>query len=102
MRRRDFIWRLAGITGVLAAVPAGQCLAEPNWLNAELIKAALHTATQEEEGFVEYVVGLVKSGKLPPEILQAAYLWAQKQPKYRFQYFKRAVISLARKRGISI
>jgi len=73
-----------------------------DWLNAELLKAALHTATPEEDGFIEYVVGLVEQGKLPAQIVQSAYLWAQKRPKYRFQYFKRAVIYLAAQKGIQI
>ena len=73
-----------------------------DWLNAELLKAALHTATPVEDGFIEYVVGLVEQGKLPAQIVQSAYLWAQKRPKYRFQYFKRAVIYLAAQKGIQI
>lgn len=86
-------------------VAIGQCpqsAQAADWLNAELLKAALHTATPEEDGFIEHVVGLVERGKLPAQIVQSAYLWAQKRPKYRFQYFKRAVIYLAAQRGIQI
>ncbi|MGB9687479.1 hypothetical protein [Thermogutta sp.] len=74
----------------------------PEWLNPEVLKASLHTATPEEEGFIAYVVGLVKAGRLPAEILQSAYLWAKRKPKYKFQYFKRAIIQLAAARGIRL
>lgn len=72
------------------------------WMNAEVLKASLQTATPEEEGFIGYVLGLVQQGVLPPEIVQSAYLWAKRKPKYKFQYFKRVVIQLAAARGIHI
>mgnify|MGYP001201345304 FL=1 len=74
----------------------------PEWLNPEVLKASLHTASPEEEGFIAYVVELVKAGRLPPELLQSAYLWAKRKPKYKFQYFKRAIIQLAAARGIRL
>lgn len=103
MHRRSFLTMVifAG-TGMLWIVRSGETVQAAEWLNAELLKAALHTATPEEEGFVEYVVRLVQQGKLPAQILQSAYLWAQKRPKYKFQYFKRAVIYLAAQKGIHI
>lgn len=103
MHRRSFIklaiWAGGGMVGI-ARCP--QPVQAADWLNAELLKAALHTATPEEEGFIEYVVGLVERGKLPAQIVQSAYLWAQKRSKYKFQYFKRAVIYLAAQKGIQI
>jgi|YNPMSStandDraft_1061717.scaffolds.fasta_scaffold09862_5 hypothetical protein len=103
MRRRNFLTILicAG-SGMLGVAQSVQSVQAAEWLNAELLKAALHTATPEEEGFVEYVVRLVEQGTLPAQILQSAYLWAQKRPKYRFQYFKRAIIYLAAQKGIRI
>jgi hypothetical protein len=103
MRRRSFLTMVifAG-SGMLGLAQSVESVQAAEWLNAELLKAALHTATPEEEGFVEYVVRLVQQGKLPAQIVQSAYLWAQKRPKYRFQYFKRAVIYLAAQRGIRI
>lgn len=103
MHRRSFFRMLilagSGIFVIARPLKSAQAA---EWLNAQLIKAALHTATPEEDGFVEYVVGLVQQGKLPAQILQSAYLWAQKRPKYKFQYFKRAVIYLASQKGIQI
>ncbi|HQF12347.1 MAG TPA: hypothetical protein PLS55_00520 [Thermogutta sp.] len=103
MRRREFVRFMilagSGLAGIAKLSTSAQAA---DWLNAELIKAALHTATPEEEGFVEYVVGLVQQGQLPAQILQSAYLWAQKRPKYKFQYFKRAIIYLAAQKGIRI
>jgi len=103
MHRRSFL-RLAILAGggMVAIGRFPQSAQAADWLNAELLKAALHTATPEEDGFIEYVVGLVEQGKLPAQIVQSAYLWAQKRPKYRFQYFKRAVIYLAAQKGIQI
>ncbi|MGQ9503424.1 MAG: hypothetical protein ACUVQG_01430 [Thermogutta sp.] len=103
MYRRSFLGMmiLAG-TGIFEIARPLKSAQAAEWLNAELLKAALHTATPEEEGFVEYVVELVQQGKLPAQILQSAYLWAQKRPKYKFQYFKRAVIYLANQKGIRV
>ncbi|HOA52641.1 MAG: hypothetical protein WBH86_05965 [Thermogutta sp.] len=93
---------ILGGSGLVGVAQLSEAVEAAEWLNAELIKAALHTATPEEEGFVEYVVGLVQQGQLPAQILQSAYLWAQKRPKYKFQYFKRAIIYLAAQKGIRI
>lgn len=101
MDRRTFLGFLFNLPGacLLASIAPAET---PEWMNPEVLKASLRTATQEEEGFIGYVIDLVKSGRLPPEIVQSAYLWAKRKPKYRFQYFKRAVVHLAAARGIRI
>jgi hypothetical protein len=67
------------------------------------IKAALRTAEPEEHGFVEYVVHLADVNILPRSILNGTFRWACKKPvRYRFQYFKRALIIRARRVGVSL
>lgn len=76
--------------------------AETTRLNAAQIKAGLRTATPEEEGFVERVVGLAQAGTLPPQLVESTFQWARKKPKYRFQYFKRGMIVRAAQLGVSL
>lgn len=71
-------------------------------LDADTVKAALHTATAEEEGFVEHVVDLVGRGKLPRELFDSTFLWAKRKPRNKFQYFKRALILRAEREGIRL
>lgn len=101
MDRRIFLSLLLNLPGIYL-VGNKASPDTPEWMNPEVLKASLRTATQEEEGFISYVIELVKIGRLPPEIVQSAYLWAKRKPKYKFQYFKRAVIQLAAARGIRL
>lgn len=72
-------------------------------LDAAAIKAALHTATVEEGGFIDYVLAKVKKGDLPAGLVDGTFQWARKKPtKYRFQYFKKALIVRAADMGINI
>jgi len=90
-----------------AATLVGIALLSPVWgetvhLNAAQIKAGLRTATPEENGFVERVVGLAQAGTLPPQLVESTYQWARKKPNFRFQYFKRGMIIRAARLGISL
>jgi len=72
-------------------------------LDAATMKAALRTATPEEAGFITYVLVLVNKGLLPADLVDSTFQWARKKPsKYRFQYFKQALIVRADKIGIHI
>jgi hypothetical protein len=71
-------------------------------LDPDQIKAALHTATDEEGGFVDRSVALVKKGTLPRDIFTTAFIWARKKPKHRFQYFKQALTLRAAQIGITL
>jgi hypothetical protein len=83
---------------VLAAV--GNRTAEASPLDADTIKVALHTATPEEEGFIEYVLARVDKGTLPLDLVQSTFLWAKKKPRRKFQYFKQGLIQRAQQQGI--
>jgi hypothetical protein len=87
---------------ILAAVVAKTSHAATN-LTATTIKAALRTATPEEQGFVDRVVKLAQDGTLPNGLLESTFLWARKRPvEHRFQYFKQGLILRAAKLGIVV
>lgn len=99
---RSFVTRVLG-----AAVLVGAALVSPLQggnprLNAAQIKAGLRTATPEENGFVDRVVGLAQAGTLPPQLVESTFQWARKKPKFQFQYFKRGVTLRAAKLGITL
>jgi hypothetical protein len=71
-------------------------------LDPDTIKAALHTATPQEEGFIEYVVDMVNKGDLPLDLFQSTFLWAKKKTQKKFYYFKWALIRRAAERGIQL
>jgi len=71
-------------------------------LDANEVKVSLATATPEENGFIEYVLGLVEKGTLPEDLVQSTFLWARKKPIHKFQYFKRGLILRAAEKGIRL
>ena len=91
---------VALVFAVLAAV-CGRT-AEASSLDAKTMKVALHTATPEEGGFIDYVLALVDRGRLPVDLIKSTFLWAKKKPRNKFQYFKRGLILRAKKRGINL
>ena len=76
--------------------------AEALALDANEMKVALATATPEEEGFIEYVLGRVEKGTLPEDLVQSTFLWARKKSIHKFQYFKRGLILRAAEKGIQL
>jgi hypothetical protein len=93
-------WSFALALVLLAVL--GSRPARASTLDANMIKVALHTATPEEDGFIERVVVLVDRHKLPLDLVQSTFIWARKKPRNKFQYFKRALLYRAAKRGISL
>lgn len=71
-------------------------------LDATTLKAALHTATPEEDGFIEKVLAKVEDGTLPVAMVESTFLWARQKPKNKFQYFKRGLIERAARIGIDL
>lgn len=71
-------------------------------LEVEKIKAALRTATQEEDGFIQYVSDLVVRDVLPRKLVESTFLWAKAKPDHRFQYFKRGLKVRAARQGIRL
>jgi len=71
-------------------------------LDPEQIKAALHTSSPEEEGFIDRAVAKTSNGTLPRSIFDSCYLWARQKPRHKFQYFKRALILRAGEAGVKL
>ncbi len=78
------------------------CAADSTVLDAEKMKVALHTATPQEEGFIEYVVARVQAGTLPVDLVESTFLWAIKKPNRKYFYFKYGLIERAAKLGIKL
>ncbi len=77
--------------------------ADSTRLDAATMKAALHTTTIEEGGFIDRVITMVNKGQLPADLVDSTFEWARKKPyKHRFQYFKQALIVRAASIGIRI
>jgi hypothetical protein len=97
MTRRAFVRG-----AVLAALGLGWARVAEARFDAETIKAALRTATPEEDGFIEYVVARVDQGTLPADLVESTLQWARTKPRHRFQYFRRGLILRAAERGIRL
>jgi hypothetical protein len=99
------MWRksllLTALLAVLAVLGAQTAQATTR-LDAETMKAALKTATPEEDGFVQHVVDRVSAGKLPQDLVVSTFLWARKKPRRQFQYFRFGLTIRARWLGISL
>jgi hypothetical protein len=81
-----------------ALVPA----AEAGVLDPDMMKVVLHTATPQEEGFIEKVVAMADAGTLPLDMVQSTFLWARKKPRRKFFYFKQGLILRAAAQGIQL
>jgi hypothetical protein len=92
--------RLLIVLALLAAafVPT----AEAGALDPNMMKIVLHTATPQEQGFIDYVVARVDKGTLPLSMVQSTFLWARKKPRKKFYYFKQGLILRAADRGIKL
>ena len=71
-------------------------------LDAEVMKIALHTSTEQEGGFIEYVVTRVQNGTLPLDLVQSTFLWAKNKPVNKFFYFRQGLILRAANLGIRL
>lgn len=76
---------------------------EAGGLDPDMMRVVLHTATSQENGFIDMVVAKVDKGTLPLDLVQSTLLWAKKkQQKKRFYYFKQALTLRAAARGIKL
>jgi hypothetical protein len=94
-----------GLSLVLAlafVAVVGSRTAQASPLDAKTMKVVLHTATPEEEGFIDYVLARVDRGTLPLDLVESTFLWARKKPHNKFQYFKRGLILRAEQQGIQL
>lgn len=68
----------------------------------EQLEKGLRARRPVEFAFVAEVVQAVEDGKLPIRLVNSAYDWALKQPRYPFQYFEFAITKLAKKQGVEL
>jgi hypothetical protein len=75
---------------------------EAGVLDPEVMKIVLHTATPQEQGFIDNVVARVEKGTLPLDLVQSTFLWARKKPRKKFFYFQQGLILRAAAQGIKL
>jgi hypothetical protein len=94
------------LAGIVVIILAGLALrpasADAPVLDADTMRTALHTTPQEEQGFIDRALVLVKNGTLPLSLVDSTFQWARKKPKLRFQHFKQALIVRAADIGITL
>ena len=67
------------------------------------LKAGLRARLPEEEAFVEKVVMLVRSGRLPAKLVDSTYIWAiERRKEYPFPAFEKALRMQAGKIGVRL
>ena len=97
MFRRLAIWTILLSVLALGGTPPARAATS---LDAETMKAALKTATPEEDGFITRVLDRVDAGTLPESLVLSTFLWAREKPSRKFQYFKTGLIVRAAQQGI--
>jgi hypothetical protein len=91
---------VVALLAILAAVETRA--AQAGTLDANMMKVVLHTATPQEQGFIDGVVARVDAGTLPLDLVQSTFLWAKKKRYKKFYYFKQALILRAADRGTQL
>jgi hypothetical protein len=71
-------------------------------LDPEKMKAALRTATPEENGFIDRVLAMVDQRRLPPELVASTFQWARRKARRQFQFFKHGLTVRAARQGIKL
>jgi hypothetical protein len=90
------------LSAILALLAAGVGRADDFALDPDQIKAALHTGTDEENGFIDRTIAMVTDGTLPRDLFTSCFIWARKKPRHKFQYFKHALTARAAAIGITL
>jgi len=111
MQRRRF---LAGLVGLSAWLwPAALLGQFPSALRPgeggrteptlqETLEKGLKARRPQEFAFIALIVGLVEEGLLSEGLVRRTFLWARRKPRREFQYFERAIVILAARRGLRI
>ncbi len=67
------------------------------------LKAGLRAQLPAEEDFIEKVVMLVRTGKLPGKLVDSTYIWAiERRKEYPFPAFEKALRLQAEKLGVRL
>jgi hypothetical protein len=92
---------LAALSLVLVIGLAGTAQAQTD-LTSDQVKVMLHTATPEENGFIDRTLAMVQAGTLPLDLFETCLIWARRKPRHQFQFFKQALILRAADQGITV
>ena len=87
---------------VIVARRHNMARADAERLDVDTIKQALKVPEIENDGFIERVVKMMDDGKLSRKNVTIAFIKARQRHKNRFQYFKHAMIELARREGVKL
>ena len=104
MMRRLFhapMFILPIVMGVVIALLTAR-VARADDLDPDQIKAALHTTSDIEGGFIDRAVSHGAGRDLAPRPVHQLFLWARKKPRHQFQYFKQALTIRAAEIGIKL
>lgn len=66
------------------------------------LKKGLRAMRPVEFDFLQEVLDQVESGDLPRDMVEKAFLWARRYPRYRVQYFEKTLRALARRHRIRL
>jgi hypothetical protein len=65
------------------------------------LERGLRAMRPVEFQFLREVLAQVKKGTLPKDMVEQAFVWAQRQGSYRVQYFEKALRALAKRNQIA-
>lgn len=102
MRRLIPFLMLLGV--VLASATADDTITNDGTTRVSLrvqLERGLRAMRPVEFQFLREVLAQVKAGTLPKNIVEQAFLWAHRQPRYRVQYFEKALKALAKRNQIT-
>lgn len=66
------------------------------------LERGLRAMRPVEFQFLREVLAQVKAGTLPKGMVEQAFLWAHRQPRFRVQYFEKALKALAKRNNIAL
>ncbi len=101
MRGKGILLGAVVVLAVLAVIWV-RAVHAADHIDADTMKVALHTATPQENGFIDHVLKMVDKGKLPLDMVESTFLWAKKKPLKKFYYFREGLIRRAADAGITI
>jgi hypothetical protein len=65
------------------------------------LEKGLRAMRPQEFDFLAVVEQAVDDGDLPADLVDTAFLWARNKPRYRVQYFEKALLQLTQRAGVS-
>jgi len=99
MSRRSLAFSI--LVGALAAAGAVSAHAESPLTTDKMI-VALRPELPGDRNYLTYVGALLSQGQLPRHLVESTFLWARLKPRYKYRYFRQALILRAADLGIRL